>query len=51
MEKFNSLKIRFENYIVSEDFEKKSEKVTWWILGLSVSYFTIRIILSIVWDI
>lgn len=51
MEKFNSIMVRLENYIGTEKFEKKSEKVTWWVIGISSSYFIIRTILSIVWDI
>lgn len=51
MKKLNNLLDNFNEYVESEQFEKKCDKVGWWIIGLSFSYFTIRTVLSIVWDI
>ena len=51
MEKLETMLDRLEIYLSSEKFEKKFDKVCWWFIGLSFSYFTIRTIVSIVWDI
>ena len=51
MDKIYKIADRLEKYMESEDFEKKSEKVMWWIVGFSFCYFTARIILSVVWNI
>ena len=38
---------KFFKWLESDRFEK----LTWWIIGLSFSYFLIRFVIGIVWDI
>ena len=51
MDKIYKFADKLDKYLESEEFEKKSEKVMWWIIGFAFCYFTARIILSVVWDI
>ena len=51
MEKLENMLEKFDKYISTEKFEKKFDKICWWFIGISASYFIIRTIVSIVWDI
>lgn len=51
MEKLETMFEKLDTFLSSEKFEKKFDRICWWFIGLSFSYFTIRTIVSIVWDI
>lgn len=42
---------KFSDYLMSEKFEKKMDKVTWWFLGFAFSYFVIRFLVSVLFGV
>lgn len=42
---------KVSDYLASEKFEKKMDKVTWWFLGFAVSYFVIRFLIGVLFGV